>query len=267
MVTARDKSCFAIGCAGWSIRGEHATLFPGEDSHLARYARRLHAVELNSSFYRPHRRSTYERWAASVPENFKFAVKAPKEITHDLRFMNAVVPLELFLEQISGLGDRLGPILLQLPPTMEYCRAISGRFFEVLRGRFDGAVVLEPRHVSWFSDAAERQLESFRIARAAVDPCVAPSAAEPGGWKNLAYYRLHGSPLMYESAYGAERLEGIARRLCDCARSAATWCVFDNTKYGAAALDALALCDEHVPRALEAVEMSSAAVRSAGRGG
>ena len=138
-------------------------------------------------------------------------------------------------------------MLLKLPPTMEFSRSAATKFFDALRSRFDGAVVVEPRHASWFTGSVDRQLDSSRIARAVADPCVVPAAAEPGGWRGLSYYRLHGSPLMYESAYGAQRLEELAASLCECAQSGETWCVFDNTKFGAAAIDALALEDEHVP--------------------
>jgi uncharacterized protein YecE (DUF72 family) len=67
-----------VGTAGWSVPKEHAAAFPVEGSHLERYAQVFGAVEINSSFYRPHRRTTYERWAASVPETFQFAVKVPR---------------------------------------------------------------------------------------------------------------------------------------------------------------------------------------------
>src|SRR5574341_2571121 len=100
-----------IGCAGWTIPKPHAALFPPSGSHLARYAQRLAAVEINSSFHRPHRRATYERWAAAVPDRFAFAVKAPKEITHRLRLADAGSALEAFLAQAGGLGDKLGPLL------------------------------------------------------------------------------------------------------------------------------------------------------------
>ena len=243
------SSVCSIGCAGWSIRGDQSHLFPTEGAHLVRYAGRLGAVEINSSFYRPHRRATYERWSASVPERFRFAVKAPKEISHERRFVDCVVPLEIFLDEVSGLGDRLGPILLQLPPSMEYCRVISEKFLSMLRARYEGPVVLEPRHATWFDDVPERQLASFRITRAAADPAIVPAASEPGGWPGLSYFRLHGSPKIYESAYGAERLDALASRLHDCGLRGQAWCIFDNTKYGAAVVDAFALAERDLPPA------------------
>ena len=98
-----------VGCAGWSIPKEHAGRFPEDGSHLARYAERFPAVEINSSFYRPHRPSTYARWAAETPEGFAFAVKVPKEITHTRRLVDADEPLDRFLDETAALGDKRGP--------------------------------------------------------------------------------------------------------------------------------------------------------------
>ena len=74
-----------IGTAGWNIRRDSAQHFAESGTHLARYAARFQAVEINSSFYRPHRTSTYARWADSVPSEFRFSVKLPKQMTHELR--------------------------------------------------------------------------------------------------------------------------------------------------------------------------------------
>ena len=74
-----------IGTAGWTVPKAVAHAFPGEGGHLARYAGRLDAVEINSSFYRPHRPATYARWAECVPKDFRFAVKVPRLVTHELR--------------------------------------------------------------------------------------------------------------------------------------------------------------------------------------
>jgi uncharacterized protein YecE (DUF72 family) len=233
---------FHIGCAGWAIPRPQAALFPSAGSHLARYAQRFNAVEINSSFYRPHRRTTYERWAATVPDHFAFAVKVPREITHAPRLSGADAALAAFLAQVGGLGDRLGPLLFQLPPRLGFDAAGARALFAALRSRFDADAVCEPRHAGWFTAEADALLAEFRIARVAADPPLLPAAAEPGGWNDLAYYRLHGSPRLYYSDYGPERLDGFARRLADAARRGRRcWCIFDNTAAGAATANALAL--------------------------
>lgn len=120
---------------------------------------------------------------------------------------------------------------------------MAEKFFIDLRGRFDGDVVLEPRHASWFDRAPEDLLTERRVARVAADPAVVANAAEPGGWGGLAYYRLHGSPKMYYSAYSDEYLEALAATMRERARTSAVWCVFDNTAEGSATENALDLLD------------------------
>ena len=105
-----------VGCAGWSIPRQYAEHFPEWGTHLERYAQRFPAVEINSSFYRPHRPATYARWAASVPASFQFAVKVPREISHMRRLRDVADPLERFLSEVEALGTALGPVLVQLPP-------------------------------------------------------------------------------------------------------------------------------------------------------
>jgi uncharacterized protein YecE (DUF72 family) len=242
-----------IGCAGWSIPSSHAQLFPASGSHLERYSARFGAVEINSSFYRPHRPQTYAKWAASVPEHFRFAVKVPKSITHEHRLKNADDPLTKFLSEVAELGSRLGPLLVQLPPSLNYEKGVVSAFFSTLREGFAGPVVCEPRHPSWFTpDAApdaDALLTHFRVARVAADPAIAPQAAQPGGWSGLAYYRLHGSPTIYRSAYSSEFLDKLSARMQTLVkRETPAWCIFDNTAEGAATGNAIDLLKRHMKR-------------------
>jgi len=236
------RAAIHIGCAGWALRKENAETFPPPGTHLARYAKRFNAVEINSSFYRPHRHSTYARWAEAVPPGFAFAVKVPKAITHTSRLRECEAALHAFLDEVAGLGDRLGPLLLQLPPSLALSVPEAETFFALLRSRFLGCVVCELRHRSWFTAGGENLLRTFDIARVAADPAVVPAAGVPGGADSLVYFRLHGSPRMYYSAYGAERLEEIAQKLRKAAAAGIpAWCIFDNTAAGAAIPDALEL--------------------------
>lgn len=239
-VEAKMTNTARIGTAGWSIPKQHATAFPGKGSHLERYARQLPAVEINSSFYRPHMPSTYGRWAASVPAGFQFSVKVPRAITHDRRLVDVEEPLQRFLVEVQELGSKLGPLLVQLPPSMPYEDARVNGFFAGLRARFEGAVVCEPRHRTWFTDAVDARLAAFQVARVAADPAVVPRGAEPGGWPGLVYLRLHGSPKVYYSAYSTEdRLLTAQRMHAASAAGQECWCIFDNTALGEAAHDAL----------------------------
>jgi len=228
-----------IGCAGWNVPKQHMAMFPAAGSHLHRYAQRFNAVEINSSFYRPHRRTTYERWAATVPDEFAFAVKLPKQITHELRLAAAQPALDIFLDQARGLGAKLGLLLVQLPPSLAFDSAVAQAFFAALRARHAGNVVCEPRHATWFTAAADALLAGFQIARAAADPPVGTALCEPGGWQGLHYYRLHGAPHIYYSEYDAAFLQRLAQTLSE--RSGACWCIFDNTARGAATTNAVSL--------------------------
>src|SRR5690349_6710944 len=100
-----------IGTAGWAIPAPSRTGFPETGSQLERYATRLTGVEINSSFYRPHRRTTYERWAAATAHSFRFAVKVPRAITHDQRLRGYGERLDRFLQEVGGLGEKLEVLL------------------------------------------------------------------------------------------------------------------------------------------------------------
>ena len=228
-----------IGTAGWAIPRLVADRFPAEGSGLQRYAARFDAAEINTTFYRSHRPQTYLRWAESVPDGFRFAVKAPRAITHERRLVDVAALLDAFLAEVRLLGDRLGPVLVQLPPSLAYDAPAAGGFFATLRERHPGPVACEPRHATWFEPDADAMLAAHRIARVAADPARHPLAGQPGGWPGLAYWRLHGSPRMYYSAYGEAALDALAGQLR--AGPDEAWCIFDNTTSGAATADALEL--------------------------
>jgi uncharacterized protein YecE (DUF72 family) len=229
-----------IGTAGWSIPANDAEAFPREGVSLTRYAARFSAAEINSSFHRPHRRSTWERWGASVPDHFRFSVKLPKTITHQLKLSDFEAPLRAHLHDAGALADKLAVHLVQLPPSLAFDPGVADRFFAAMADLAEGrAIACEPRHPSWFEPEAEALLDRCRVARVAADPARVPLAAEPGGWRGLTYFRLHGSPAMYRSSYRDGRLEAYAAALRAAPRPA--WCIFDNTASSQAVGDALAL--------------------------
>lgn len=238
-----------IGTAAWTIPREVANDFPGDGQHLERYARRFACAEINTSFYRAHAAETYARWAAMTPPHFRFAVKLPRAITHDARLRAARAPLREFLAQASGLGDRLGVLLAQLPPSLAWDARIARGFFGLLRDTWAGPVACEPRHASWFEPAADRALARLQVSRVAADPARQPEAARPGGWLGpdgdgkgaLLYYRWHGSPRVYWSAYDDAWLARQAAALASWPAGAVPFVIFDNTASGAATGNALAL--------------------------
>ncbi len=223
-----------IGTAGWSIRAEAKPQFGEGISQLHRYATRFNAVEINSSFYRPHKPATYARWAQSVSDDFRFAVKMPRQITHETRLRNCAELLEGFVAQVSALGSKLGPLLVQIPPSLAFDAILARTFFGNLRDIFPGLVAFEPRHASWFTNDVNDLLLQFKIARVAADPAPVAAATNPGGWHGFVYFRLHGSPRIYHSRYEMNYLRALAVKLR--ARSN-TWCIFDNTALGAATVN------------------------------
>jgi len=230
-----------IGTAGWGIGADVRERFGDGATRLQRYATRFSCVEINSSFYRPHRPATYARWAASVPDGFRFALKLPKEITHARRLVDATQPLDAFLAESAALGEKRGVVLVQLPPSLAFDAAVADAFFARVRERYAGGLACEPRHASWFDARADAMLAGFAVARVAADPAVVPETSAPGGWRGFAYHRLHGSPRMYYSAYDAGTLASVAERLR--ATTVPAWCIFDNTAFGVATGNALELAE------------------------
>jgi len=245
-----------IGTAGWTLPKDHADAFPPPGdanlTHLQRYAHLLHCVEINSSFHRPHMRKTWERWAVTTPPNFRFSVKLPRTITHEAKLNNTGALLQTFLDEATGLHagpiPKLGPLLIQLPPSLAFDEPRAHDFLTTLRELYpaptptENLATLEPRHASWFTPAADRLLRSFSIARVAADPPKgSPAATTPGGSQHLHYYRLHGAPRTYYSPYTNADLTRIAATLKATPATTTAWVIFDNTALGHATANALHL--------------------------
>lgn len=230
-----------VGTAGWTIPRQNADQFPADGTSLERYSTHFPVAEINSSFHRPHRLTTWERWRDSVPPSFRFSAKLPKEITHQRKLVDCGEPLRAFLEQVSVLGEKLAIVLVQLPPKLAFDRTVAVAFFEELARSAPAQIACEPRNPTWFTSEVDALLDSLRVARVAADPAVCAEAANPGGWRALSYWRLHGSPVMYRSSY-ADRIASYADRLRHAEQSSEqVWCIFDNTASSAATGDALAL--------------------------
>jgi uncharacterized protein YecE (DUF72 family) len=231
-----------IGTAGWSIARADAADFAAEGTSLERYAGAFRGVEVNSSFHRPHRPSTWAKWAAAVPDDFRFAVKIPKTITHQAKLVDAAPLVAQFATEIAPLGEKLGVVLVQLPPKLGFDAGVAERFFADVRQRIDADIVCEPRNPAWFEDEADAILVRLGVARAAADPALSPAAGRPGGWLGLAYWRLHGSPAMYRSAYTDPQLDAYAAQIRAALHEERPgWCMFDNSAASAATGNALAL--------------------------
>jgi uncharacterized protein YecE (DUF72 family) len=222
-----------IGTAGWAVPAGEAR----QGTHLHHYSRIFSCVEINSSFYRPHRAATWAKWAQETPSCFRFSIKAPKTITHEEKLRNTAHLLEIFFEQIRPMGQKTGPVLFQLPPSLSFEPVVAKDFFSSLRRVYKGEVVLEPRHASWFTASVNMLLKENEITRVVADPPKGgPAAAEPGGDTGLTYYRLHGSPKTYYSNYEEYFLTVLASRINALDNA---WVIFDNTALSHAYSNAL----------------------------
>ncbi len=230
-----------IGCAGWGLSSRVAADFPSGGSHLQRYSAVFDCVEIDSSFYRPHRPVTYARWRESVPEHFRFAVKLPRTITHERKLGGIDDLLAAFMEQVGELKDKLGCLLVQLPPSLAFDAPVADAFFASLRGEARCALACEPRHATWFTDEAAALMAQHRVGCVRADP-LPVAGVQPRGHASLLYVRLHGSPVLYRSAYEAGYLADLAAELGSAGRAGADkWVIFDNTAQGEAVPNALEL--------------------------
>ncbi len=223
-----------IATAAWSIPRNVADQFAREGSGLSRYASVFDGVEINSTFYRRHKTSTFARWAASVPDGFRFSVKIPKEITHIRAMKDIAQPLETFLADIAPLADRRGPLLCQLPPSLAFDATVLDSALEAIRNIDNGQIVIEARHKSWALPEALDLLKTYAIDRVLADPSqVWPAESFDAPPR---YVRLHGKPRIYYSKYSENEIRSYSELMAPDG-----WCVFDNTASGAAIENAITM--------------------------
>jgi uncharacterized protein YecE (DUF72 family) len=233
-----------IGTAGWSIPRAAASRFDSAGTHLQRYSNRFTCTEINSSFHRPHTAATYAKWRDSTPPGFRFAIKMPRAITHELKLCGTREPLAAFLGQTDGLGPKRGPILVQLPPSLAFDSDVVSAFLELLRSMHAGPVVCEPRHPTWFAPPVAALLDEYGVSLVAADPPPAPAAAVRPGRSRLTYFRLHGSPRMYWSTYDATWIASLSTMVATLQGVTEVWCIFDNPAGGGAIENAGQLRDQ-----------------------
>jgi len=164
-------------------------------------------------------------------------------MTHEAGLRGCSRELGHFLELVRGLEPKLGPLLVQLPPSLEFEVRPAGQFLRCLRKDYSGDVVWEPRHATWFGARATALLEQHRVARVAADPAPCAGAELPAAFAGVEYHRLHGSPRKYYSEYSPAYLEALALALRTprAGEPRVIWCMFDNTALGAALPNAIEL--------------------------
>ncbi|SHJ13220.1 Uncharacterized conserved protein YecE, DUF72 family [Desulfatibacillum alkenivorans DSM 16219] len=228
-----------IGTSGWTYDSWKGAFYPeklAKAKWLPYYCTLFNTVEVNATFYRTLKGSTYEKWRETTPEGFTWAVKASRYITHVKRLKTPEETVPRFLESASILGEKLGPILLQLPPTLAYEKEIARDFFQFLPKEF--RFTLETRHDSWLDDGLFALLEEHNIAWCVSDTAGKHACVE-AATADFVYLRLHGSQEIYKSSYTDEELEHWAELVTGWSRDA--YIYFDNTMTDAAARNALRL--------------------------
>ncbi|WP_405150390.1 DUF72 domain-containing protein [Nocardia salmonicida] len=229
-----------VGTSGWQYRDWRGVLYPRGlpvRQWLEHYAQEFATVESNSAFYRLPSRENFAAWRERTPAGFVMAVKASRYLTHIKRLRDPAEPVRRLLDRTEGLGERLGPILLQLPPTL---RADSDLLDNCLRCFPDSVrVAVEPRHESWWTDETRAVLRSHRAALTWADRDSRPITPL---WRTTdwAYLRLHAGRATPLPSYGKQALSGWAHRLLDTwSPDADSYVYFNNDHGGAAVRDAV----------------------------
>jgi len=230
-----------VGTSGWHYKHWAGAFYPDDirnKDYLAYYAQHFHTVEINNSFYRLPTAETLKAWRKTVPEGFKFAVKASRYITHMKKLKDPKEPLNTFLNRVDVLGDKLGPILFQLPPRWRFNPDRFYDFLEVLPG--DHRYAFEFRDTSWMNPAVYEAMDMFGAAFCIYDLAGYLSPKEVTA--DLIYVRLHGPEGAYKGKYTISALSGWAGAFStwmDMGRE--VFCYFDNDEAAYAAQNALKL--------------------------
>lgn len=230
-----------IGTSGWHYEHWRGVFYPPglrPGDRLRFYCRSFDTVEINNSFYRLPGEATVRQWKETVPDGFVFSVKGSRFITHMRKLRDVGAPLSTFLERVGILGDRLGPILFQLPPGWGLNLPRLREFLELLPAGHRYA--FEFRDPSWFDPGVYRELE--RAGSAFCQYQLGETVSPPVVTADFVYVRLHGPGGPYQGRYGEEglkpwldRMEGYLREGLD------LYCYFDNDERGYAVMDAMLL--------------------------
>ena len=197
-----------IGTSGWQYRHWAPRFYRGVQQRrwLEHYAERFATVEVNASFYRLPSRETFTAWAERTPEDLVFVVKASRYLTHIRRLREPEDPVRRLVEAARGLGAKLGPVLVQLPPDMRREETLAA-FPPDLR------VAVEPRHASWFEPETLRLLERHDAALCMADrPGWRPEPYRTASW---GYLRMHEGRASPRPCYGRAAIDAWARRLAE----------------------------------------------------
>ena len=236
-----------IGTSGWQYRDWRGGLYPAgvaQRRWLEHYASHYLTVENNNSFYRLPAAGTFAGWRARTPADFVMAVKASRYLSHIRRLRDPAEPVTRLLGAAAALGPKLGPVLLQLPPTLQAAPALlDACLTEFRRARLPGLqrvrVVVEPRHDSWWTEEVRRVLAAHDAALCWADRLGRPVTPLWGtaGW---GYLRFHEGTADPWPSYGKRDLRSWAERVYQAwPASADVYVYFNNDPGGAAVVDSV----------------------------
>jgi len=237
-----------VGTSGWNYEDWKGPFYPESlprINWLEYYVRNFQTVEVNATFYHEMKESTYKKWRETTPPDFCWAVKAHHFITHVKRLRDAEEPLKRFFRSMSILGDRLGPVLFQLPPSLAFDRTVLEEFVAALRSARSSAdpavgsrCAIEPRHASWMRDEALECLRALGLGF-----CISDTGGRypyrEAVTADFTYIRLHGPTTLYSSSYSDAQLESWATRVAALDKDA--YIYFDNSLMAYASSNALSL--------------------------
>lgn len=225
-----------IGTSGWNYDHWYDVFYPGnvaKKRRLEYYSGIFKTVEVNATFYRSFKQSTFQKWYNETPGNFTWAVKAVRYITHQKRLKNVDESVAMFIESIQPLKEKTGPLLFQLPPSLQFNKEITEKFIELLPSGY--RYVIEGRHESWLDPAAQSLLKDHNISW-----CISDSAGKYPYMESITadftYIRLHGSQKLYASNYANDEIKDWADKIHKW--NIDTYVYFDNDANGYAPLNA-----------------------------
>lgn len=227
-----------IGISGWSYADWKGLFYPPQlksTDWLQYYAGFFHTTEINASFYHLPKADTILKWSDKVPASFRFCPKMNKYLTHILKLKNAEEPLDRFFNVFAPIKKKLGPILLQLPPSLKFDTGLARDFFAVLKDKWsDYHFALEARHDSWLAPEAFGLMEQYNIAWAISQSGVGFPYKEAVTARNI-YVRFHGPAKLYASVYTDHMLQHYSKLFDKWSKANHTiWAYFNNCYYGVA---------------------------------
>ena len=229
-----------VGTSGWQYKDWRGVLYPAgcpTRLWLEEYAERFATVEINNAFYRLPTRENFESWRERVPRDFVVTVKASRYLTHIKRLKDPEEPVNRLMTHAAGLGDRLGPVLLQLPPTL----TADAELLDACLACFPSGtrLAVEPRHDSWWTPEVRKVLQARGAALCWADVQAHPTTPL---WRTTdwGYVRFHEGRAKAWPHYGRRALETWVGRIADTwAQDEDVYAYFNNDPTGAAVEDAM----------------------------